>query len=331
MSLFLTTLNQMGILALFVIVGFTMAKLKLLPENSNKTLSRLENNVFLPALILYTFIENFNMAALTDSWKILLFSLITELIVIPIAFFSSRLASKDGFIRKMYTYGLSFSNFGFMGNAVVYSLNPEIYQEYIMFTLPLWTLIYTWAVPSLLTERDTAVKNERSSLSDLLCRLKLLLNPMFVAPVIGAIIGISGLGEALLALNGGKGIFVTQVVKTLGDCMSPIAMIITGITFAQIDIKKVLRKGSIYTVTVLRLLVLPLAIGGAAVLISNFIAPIPSVIFKCLIFSLSMPLGLNTIIIPASYGKDTSVPAGMALISHVLSLATIPLIVWIFM
>ena len=44
-----------------------------------------------------------------------------------------------------------------------------------------------------------------------------------------------------------------------------------------------------------------------------------------------MPLGLNTVVIPAAYGKDTSIPAGMALVSHVLSIATIPLIIAILL
>ena len=39
-----------------------------------------------------------------------------------------------------------------------------------------------------------------------------------------------------------------------------------------------------------------------------------------------MPLGLNTIVIPNAYGKDTTVASGMALISHVLSVISIPLI-----
>ena len=153
---------------------------------------------------------------------------------------------------------------------------------------------------------------------------------MFVALLIGAIIGITGLGEILLSLNDGKGIFVTQVIKVCGDCMSPIAMIMTGITFAFIDIKKVLGDLSIYLVTALRLLIYPLALGGLAYLVTTYIVPIDDTIFKCFIISLAMPLGLNTIVVPAAYGRDTSVPAGMALVSHALSIATIPLIMMIF-
>lgn len=50
----------------------------------------------------------------------------------------------------------------------------------------------------------------------------------------------------------------------------------------------------------------------------------------CIVCNLAMPLGLSTVVIPASYGKDTSTAAGMALLSHLLSCATIPLIFMLF-
>ena len=295
-------------------------------------MSKLENSVFLPALVLYTFLANFTVATLRESWLPLVISLGVEIIIIPIAILSARLASKDGFIRRMYTYGLCFSNFGFMGNAVVSALFPEIYQHYVIFTLPLWTIIYVWAVPELLMEKNEDDATESTSgIKSILSRLRSFINPMFIALIIGAVIGITGLGDILLSANGGNGIFVTQVVKILGDCMSPIAMIMTGITFAFIDFRRVLGTFSLYAVTFLRLIVYPLVVGGIAYIIKAYVVDIPDVIYVSLICSVSMPLGLNTVVIPAAYGRDTSIPAGMALVSHVLSIGTIPLVMMLFL
>ena len=330
MTLFLSSFNQMCVLGFYIVIGLVIPKLGIVDKHSTTLLSKLENNVFLPALVLYTFMCNFNAAALSQSWKLLLFSLITELAIIPIAIFSARLASKDGFIRRMYTYGLSFSNFGFMGNAVVAALFPNsFYQAYVIFTLPLWTLIYIWGVPGLLLEHDEN-SPQQTRRERVLSKLRPFINPMFIALFAGAAIGITGLGELLLSLNGGKGIFVTQVIKVCGDCMSPIAMIMTGITFAFIDIKKVLSDISIYAVTALRLIIYPLVFGGIAWLVNRYVIAFDPTLFNCFIISLAMPLGLNTIVVPAAYGRDTSVPAGMALVSHSLSIATIPLIMVIF-
>ncbi len=71
-------------------------------------------------------------------------------VALPIAIIASKLITKDKYHRNIYTYGLSFSNFGFMGNAVVKALFPEIFFEYLIFVMPLWIAIYMWGVPALL-------------------------------------------------------------------------------------------------------------------------------------------------------------------------------------
>jgi len=57
---------------------------------------------------------------------------------------------------------------------------------------------------------------------------------------------------------------------------------------------------------------------------------VPEYFFICMLCAQAMPLGLNTVVVPAAYGKDTSVAAGMALISHAISIITIPVILTLF-
>ena len=54
--------------------------------------------------------------------------------------------------------------------------------------------------------------------------------------------------------------------------------------------------------------------------------PLPETLEYCMICNLAMPLGLSTIVVPAAYGKDSTAASSMALISHLLSCITIPLI-----
>ena len=309
MTVFLSTFNQMAFLFTLIIAGFVLAKLKVVSSSATSLLSRLENNLFVPALVIGTFSGSFTVEKLSVAGNYFIVSLIIALIMIFIAVFLARLFSKDPYIRKIYTYGLSFSNFGFMGNAVVLALFPDIFMEYLIFSLPLYFFIYVWAVPELLVPSD----KETHSVKD---RLKALANPMFVGMLIGMIIGISGLKFPE---------FIDNTLSVLGDCMSPIAMLITGITVANIDMKKAFKNLSIYMVSVVRLLVIPAV---AIALLS--IIPLDKNLAICIICSLAMPLGLNTIVIPSAYGSDTTVAAGMALISHLLSCVTIPIIFMAF-
>ncbi len=305
MTVFFSTLNQMAFLLLLILIGYLLCKLKAVPETGAGILSRLENNVFIPALVMGTFIKNFTLRRLNVAWLYFLGGFALVAISIVLAFLIAHLLSKDDYTRKIYIYGLAFPNFAFMGNAVVSALFPEVFMEYLIFTLPFWIMIYLWGVPALLIPSDQT-KNTLKS------RLKSFLNPMFIAMMVGMVVGL---------INPPLPAFLQTSVETLGNCMSPIAMLLTGMTIAKIDLKATFKNLSIYAVSLVRVFLLP----AIAVVVISFL-PLSKGLAICSVCLMAMPLGLNTIVIPSAYGRDTSVAAGMALISHLLSCVSIPLI-----
>lgn len=310
MEILTTALGQMTVLFLLILIGYLLAKLKAVPENTSTVLSKLENNLFVPALVLGTFISNFTTEKLGTAWKLFLISFVISFVMIVLAIVVAKCCSKDQYIGNIYTYGLAFSNFGFMGNAVVSVVFPDMFVDYLIFTMPLWTMIYLWGVPCLLIPSEEGKQTIKS-------RLKSFANPMFVALIVGIIIGLAGF--ALLTP-------IMTVITTAGSCMSPIAMLLTGIAVANMDLKKVLSMRSIYVVSFVRLIVFPLIF----ITVFKFV-PMSQTIMVCTVCSLAMPLGLSTIVVPGGYGKDTSVAAGMTIVSHLLSAVTIPIIFYIMM
>ncbi len=305
MTVFLTTLEQLGILFGFMIIGFILGKTKILPKDTAKVLSTLENNVFVPGLVLGTFAEKFTVESLAKSGELMGISSVITIIVIPLAFLFARFFTKDKYLKNIYTYGFIFANFGFMGNSLVLGLyGADGLFDYLVFTLPPWILIYVWAVPFLLMS-DTEHKQTFKE------TMKKLFNPMFIAILLGMAI-------CLLGIHLPK--FLMSVINTAGSCMSPVAMILTGFVVSTISLKKAFASVKIYLVSLIRLVVFPLLFIG----ISAFFK-LPQVATVCAVCQLSMPLGLNTIVVPAAYGKDTSVAASLAVISHLLSIVTIPL------
>ena len=305
MNIFSTTLNQMAFLFLLILFGFFLTKRELLPKTAAGILSKLENYLFIPALVLKTFLENFTVEKIEAAGSIFLSSFVMILIIMPIAILAARLCSKDKYIRNIYTYGLAFSNFGFMGNAVVSALFPDIFFEYLIFTLPLWVMIYLWGVPVLLLSEA----GQKQSLKE---RLRSFLNPMFISMLAGMVIGLTGISLPD---------WISSAASSCAGCMSPIAMLLTGITVASADLKKIFTNISIYAVSIIRLIVFPLIMMTVLYLLKT-----NDTLAICAVCSVAMPLGLNTIVIPSAYGKDTTVAAGMAVISHLLSCITIPVI-----
>lgn len=315
MDVFLPILNKMIFLMAFIAIGFILSKWKFVPDDSVKVLSKLENMIFMPALVMGVFIKNCSVSTLAASWNILLAGLIFTLVFIPISIFFARLCFKDEFLRKIGTYGLAFSNFAFMGNAIMEAIFPEYFFGYTIFTLPVWCGIYLWGAPVLLIG-DGNGEGKKSFAS----RMKSFVNPMLIGLLIGMVIGLIGLELPSTVMS---------VIETSGSCMSPVAMILTGMTIARIDLLALLKKWRIYAITAVKLLVYPLLfiLVFAFVPQGSFFTP---EVLTCAMCLMCMPMGLNSIVIPAAYGKDTTDAAGMALITHVFSVITIPLLFTLF-
>ena len=311
-------LNQMIYLFVFILVGFILSRWKFIPDNSTKVLSKFENMFFVPAMILNTFIKDCTVAKLKASWQLILLGTALGLVFVLLSVVVARLCYKEKYVQNVAIYSIALSNFAFMGYAIVGSVFPEIYMQYILFTLPLWFIIYLWGVPVLLIGNSGGDGEKKSFVSN----FKSFLNPMFVALIIGVIISLSGLSAH----------FPKIALKIIGDasfCMSPLAMLLTGATIGRLNLLSLVKKWQIYAVGFAKLIVYPLLFIGVFAFVQqnsyvNETFLICGMLFAC------MPTGLNAIVIPAAYGKDTSDAASLALITHLFAIATIPLMFMLF-
>ena len=138
---------------------------------------------------------------------------------------------------------------------------------------------------------------------------------MLIGMFIGMIIGLTGLKLP-------KGIHLA--ITDLGKCMSPIAMLLTGMVIGKTDVLELLKRWRMYLTSAMKLIAYP-----AVMLLILAVLPVNGfftvTFFRCAACVACMPMGLNTIVIPAAYGKDTTDAAGLALVSHLFSVGTIPL------
>ena len=309
MTTFTSTLNQTAFLFCFIIFGWALAKGGVLQQNSATVLSKLENNLFIPALVMGTFIENFTVARLGEMWRFMAISTAIELVVIPIAILLPKLLSKDSYLQKTSTYGLAISNWGFMGNAVMLGLFPDIFFEYIIFTLPLWIVNFLWAMPCLLMPLSA-----KPTLKE---KLRNLANPMFCGMILGMVIGLLQIPVPTFALN---------AINAAGSCMSPMAMLLTGIAVSTINLKETFKDTYIYILSLIRLVAIPLVFSFAL----SFL-PLNQTTYICAVVSISMPLGMNIVVIPSAYGQAKPIASGLVIVSHLLSCITLPILFSIFL
>ena len=102
-------------------------------------------------------------------------------------------------------------------------------------------------------------------------------------------------------------------------------MLLAGFIIGGYDLKELFLNKKVYAVTGMRLFLIP----GVMMLIMKALG-ISEEIMTLALIAFATPLGLNTIVFPAAYGGDTKTGASMAMISHTLSVLTIPLMYLIF-
>lgn len=316
MEIFRLTLTRMLVMFSFIFVGFVLRKSNILPDTAASVLSRCENYVFVPALILDTFINYCRIESLLQNYRLILYCLILLTIGLVIALpLSGKLSGRQcavssdrGYSRNIYKYALTFANFSFMGNSIVLGvLGSEGLYDYLLFTLPLNIAVYTWGILILIPE--TAGKKSL---------LRSMINPVFIAIVSGIILGISGAGNVVP-------VFALNTLSDAKSCMGPVAMLLTGFVIGGYNLRRLFVKTRVYIASIMRLVVIP-----AVMFVFLDIIGADSRIKTLALFAYATPLGLNTVVFPAAYGVNPETGASMAMISHILSVITIPLMYLIF-
>lgn len=303
-SVFLATLSPMLVMLCCIVIGFTLRKTHVLPDNGSTVLSRLETYVLVPALTINTFRRYCTISSVSEKYSLTMTAALVLAAAIVVAVPLSKAFSKDEYRRKIYRYALVFANYGFMGNAIVPAiLGEEFLYSYMMYTLPLNVVVYTWGVVMLIPQGE-----KRQSV------WRRLINPPFIAILVGAALGLTG-ANALIPP------FLSNTLDKLAACMAPVAMILTGFVVGGYPLKPLFTDRRVYVATALRLLLLPAVMLTVLYLLG---ADKQAMIFT--LFAFATPLGLNTVVFPAAYGGDTTTGASMAMISHTLCVLTIPLL-----
>lgn len=307
MEIFNAVISQIGVLFSFIFIGFILRRFALLPEKATEVFSKIENQILMPAVVINTFRTNCTVKNISEKWVFIAYSSAILTFCVIVGFIVSRFLGKTEYLRKIYRYSLSVSNFGFVGTAMVAGIyggdSIEMF-DYLMFTLPLNMFTYSIGIAWLNPDNDKVFT------------LKSFINPIFVSLFIGAVLGL---------LNLPKLDIVTTIITSAADCMSPIAMILTGFVIGGYQLKSLFSQWQTYVVAAVRLVAIP----SAAVIVLKLLNT-PSEIIIATLCAHAMPLGLNTVIIPSAYGKPVEAGASMALVSQLSAIVTIPTLFLIF-
>ncbi len=305
--MFFVALEQVGVFLIYILLGYLLARLKIIDKSASKGLSKLLTMAFLPAYIILNLMNNASVENLSSYFVLfiagLVFMLVAYFALKPIA---NRLG-KSKIEKNCYLYMIMIGNFGYLGYPLVETMfNSVVNTQFIIFCLPISIVIHSYGY-ILLTDNGEESSSKFNP--------KSLLSPPVLAVVIGLILGILPFEMPEI---------VSSILTPAKNCMSPCAMILAGIVLSSFSLKELFSSVKAYVTSGITLIAVPLFFGGISYSLCKFL-PVPKEVFIMVTSFCCLPAGMNVVVFPESVGHDSSTGARTCFCAYVLSVITLPL------
>ena len=287
------------VMLLLMLIGFVFTKKGVFTKEGIKQMTELALRVAVPCLIINSYQREFDPEMAKGLALALLFTLIIHIVyMLAVTFIFKKRDDKKDRISK---FGAVYSNCGFMALPLIQAIYGDEGVFYAVAYVTVFNVLY-WTHGIYLYTKDI----KQLSLK------KIIFNP----GVLGAIIGIA--------------LFVTRItlpapigktVSFMASINTPIPMIVLGTYLVNLNIKQTLKNGSLWAVTVLRLVVLPIITMFALKILGW-----EDIVSMPLILASASPVAAVATLFAVRYGLDSEYSTQAVSFTTLLSVITIPVI-----
>jgi predicted permease len=281
-----------------------MSKGKLISDEGSKQLSKLLIYFITPIAVLFSFLnmeyDEKHLLGLLIAFLISFGSLVLSALISRLIF---------GMKNGIEHFGTSFPNGGFLGIPLVMALLGPMGVFYISpFVALLNVFQFTYGI-YVITGNKRFIQFK-----------KIITNPFVIAFVLGTIFYL------LKGVNFSLPLIVNEQFSIVSKMLGPVAMIIIGTYLANANLKQALKDPLLYKALSVRHLIIPIITALIFLLIpSNY-----NVITLAVMVVVAAPVGANTAIFSALYNIPQKNAIPLICISTLLSLFTMPLMIYFY-
>ncbi|HAG16400.1 MAG TPA: transporter [Bacteroidales bacterium] len=308
-----TIINQILLLAILTAVGSLAFRFKILEESAKEIIQKLVFYITLPLLIVTKLsVLEFTDEILKNGGLVVLFSFLIMILQLGLGKLSARFFALRKPQAVIHSLHHMLGNVVFLGFPLVDTLIPggEALLYAALYQLVLNALLWSYGVIQL--NPDDSQKG--------LKQFKKLINPNTIALSLGLI---------MMLLKIRLPDVLQQSLGGLGSTTTYLAMLYIGILLAQMKMKEIFSI-SIFTFSFTKLVFSPLIFMlSLLVLINYFLLPLNSVAFTVLVLESAMPGMTILVLLAKRYGADDALAMKNFFVSTVLSLITLPLILYL--
>jgi len=299
-AVFFLTLSKVSVLLCFLAIGYLLVRTGTILKNASRCVSVLCTYLFCPAYNIINLPGAFTPENLRSNTLLIASGAALLAASLLLSNFLAKKLSRGDFEKKSLTYIFTFANYGFFGYPVIQGVFGDAFlARFIIFCIPINIVAISYGYGIFAGTKKFDWK-------------KTVLSPVVISSVLGCAIGYFGLSFPD---------FLSETLSIAAGCMSPAAMLTAGMVLGSFSLLDLIFHFRPYLYSLIRLLILPL-LGGAIL----FLLGVRGEIFTFSTAFLAMPVGLNCVVFPESFGLDSSQNAKTCFVSFILSLLTLPAI-----
>ena len=302
-------INQMIILFALIMMGYVAGKLKILTRDGGKVVSKLIINVTYPCLILHAVMNSDIGMSGTNIIVYLLMVILVYIIGLAIGIPVSRLlclgSAKHKADQNLYCYMCVFANVAYMGLPVCFAIfGPESVFYVALFSIVFNLLNFSLGI--------YLVSGKSSNF-----KVMNLINPSLIAAFLSVPIAIFGFRAPDI---------IMEITRLAGNMTVPGVMLVIGSALSILPVKNVVIQWRIYPVALVRLFIAPVI---TWLILSQFITS--GVVLGVLVILSGMPVAMAATMLAFEYGGNERIASSGTFITTVLSVVTIPLLVYLLL
>ena len=299
--MFLLIVSQLFKMLVILLVGIFCCRIGLVNPEGSRCISNLLLNIVNPCLIITVYQTDYDEALVAGLLVSFAAAVASHIIAILISTLLIRRNSSSDF--PLERYAAVYSNCGFIGIPLIGSVLGNEGVFYLTAYMTVFNLL-TWTHGLSLMKGNFRLRNLRDG----------ILSPMVLSTVLAMLLFFVQFkipGSLLDSMN------------YIADMNTPLAMMIAGFSVAHSNLKKICTDLRIYRVAVLKLLVIPLA-----VLVFLSLLPLDSTVAYTTLIASACPTATTITMMSILYNKNHTYASELFSFTTVLSILTIPVIMF---
>lgn len=299
---FTNIFKEIIVLFLIIGVGYLSGKLGVINKESSDQMSNLMMKVTFPSLIIASMLQTFTKELLLNSIGILIISICAHLLFMFIAYLWAKWVKMPYEQIAVLQFIIIFGNTTFMGYPVINAVYGELGLFYATsFNLVTILLIFSYGIVLLSKKASGSI-------------LKKLVNPGFIAVIIGYLLFFTQLELPYI---------IVKTLQRVGDITIPLALLIIGNSLVNISVRDLFIDRQLWYISLERLLVVPVIVLVILKLLGLNIYMIGVPVIMS-----ATPAALLAGVFARTYGCDGNIGDRSVVFTHILSIITIPLIIF---